>query len=69
MTLVLSLLTDDFIIHASDRRLTDGRTGRQVTTKAAKTVICPPLRAMVSFRCQISSRSLASRKPVKRSSA
>lgn len=49
MTLVLSLLTDDFIIHASDRRLTDGRTGRQVTTKAAKTVICPPLRAMVSF--------------------
>jgi len=49
MTLVLSLITDDFIIHASDRRLTDGRTGRQVTTKAAKTVICPPSMVMVSF--------------------
>lgn len=49
MTLVLSLITDDFIIHASDRRLTDGRTGRQLTTKAAKTVICPPFMAMVSF--------------------
>src|SRR5437870_4840144 len=49
MTLVLSLITDDFIIHASDRRLTDGRTGQQVTTKAAKTVICPQAMYMVSF--------------------
>jgi hypothetical protein len=49
MTLILSLITDDFIIHASDRRLTDGRTGRQMTTKAAKTVICPQAKYMVSF--------------------
>lgn len=49
MTLVLGLITDDFIIHVSDRRLTDGRTGRQVTTKAAKTVICPQAMYMVSF--------------------
>jgi hypothetical protein len=49
MTLVLSLLTDDFIIHASDRRLTDGRTGRQAPTRAAKTVICRPAMYMVSY--------------------
>jgi hypothetical protein len=49
MTLVLTLLTDDFIIHASDRQLTDVRTGRQILTKAAKTVICPPGMYMVSF--------------------
>ena len=49
LTLILSLITNNFACHVSDRRLTDGSTGRQLDSKASKTVIAPQLHLMVSY--------------------
>jgi hypothetical protein len=49
MTLVVSLITGDFVCHVSDRRLTDAVTGRQLTSQASKTVVVLPMRLLVSY--------------------
>lgn len=49
MTLLFALVTRDYVIHVSDRQLTDARTGRPIPTKASKTVIVPSLKLMVSY--------------------
>jgi hypothetical protein len=49
VTLVLSLITDKFVCHASDRRLTNALTGRQVATKASKSVVVLPMRMLFSY--------------------
>jgi hypothetical protein len=49
VTLVVSLITPDFVCQASDRRVTDVKTGRQITTKVNKTVAVVPMRLLVSY--------------------
>lgn len=49
MTLILSLVTPDFVCHVSDRQLTDLRTGNQLVSRASKTVIVPAAQFMVSY--------------------
>jgi hypothetical protein len=49
MTLILSLITPEFACHVSDRRLTDGLTGKPMVSRASKTVIVPAAQFMVSY--------------------
>jgi len=49
MTLVLSLLTREFVCHVSDRRLTDLATGLPLLSRASKTVVVPQPQFMVSY--------------------
>lgn len=49
MTLIISLITNDFVCQVSDRRLTDLNTRQQINSKASKTVVVPPARLMVSY--------------------
>jgi hypothetical protein len=49
MTLLLSLITDDFVCHVSDRRLTNLTTGEEMVALASKTVVAPAGRMMASY--------------------
>lgn len=49
MTLILTLITPEFVIQASDRRLTDLSTGEPMTSRANKTVVVPPAQMMFSY--------------------
>jgi hypothetical protein len=48
VTLIISLITPEFVCQISDRRLTDINTGDPIPWKANKTIIVPPARMMVS---------------------
>jgi hypothetical protein len=49
MTQILSLITPDFVIQVSDRRLTDLKKGEPMTWKANKTVVVPSVQMMFSY--------------------
>jgi hypothetical protein len=49
MTLILSLITQQFVIHVSDRRLTDARTGDPFPSAASKTVVAPVPQFVASY--------------------
>jgi hypothetical protein len=49
VTLVLTLITREFVCQVSDRRLTDSSTGKRIDRPASKTVIWARAHVMISY--------------------